>query len=164
MPRAQHVMDGLSRAWDLARVPNRKEQLGHAIVPGEEAREGVGNKDGVLGNFRLAEGIDPLAEGPDHGERQTTELDLLADGLRLRAIERVGEGLGDDGYFVTRPFVSVFKEAAGEDVQIADIKVLPGHAQHQDVALLAAGYSDAIMELHHRRRRADPRHQPPYGV
>ena len=53
---------------DVGRIGHREVELLHRVSRGEEPRRGVRDQDGVVGDFRLAEGINPLAESAHHDE------------------------------------------------------------------------------------------------
>ena len=83
VPRLQHIMNFFGRPRDFGRVRHGKEQLFHGVAGGKEARHRIGNQHGVIGNFRLAKGVNPFLEGANYGEGQAAEFDLLPDGCIL---------------------------------------------------------------------------------
>ena len=72
--------------------------------------------------------------------------------------------MGDDRDFVTRLGIGIVEEAARQHFQVANVKILPGNAERQDVALLAAGDGNAVVVFDQRRSVADTRYLLAYGI
>ena len=141
-----------------------KKSCCHRVRRGEEARHGIRNEDGVVGDFRLPEGIDALAERTHYHERQAAELDHLTDRRIGRAIHGVGQVLRDDRHFAAGLGVVVFEETARKHVEIAHPEIFCRDAEHQHIALPAAGHSHAVVQLDQRGGRRDVRHLLAYRV
>ena len=62
-----------------------------------------------------------------------------------RTVECGGQLLRDDRDLVARLGIGIVEEAARQHFQVANIQILPGNAEHQDVTLFAAGNRDAVV-------------------
>ena len=114
--------DCLRGGVDVAGVLHGEEDLLDVVGAGEVAGDGIGDQDGLVADFGLAEGVDALSEDADDGEGDAADGDGLADGAVGGAVEGFGEGVTR-----RRPWrgevVLIVEEAAGEDFEIADVFV-----------------------------------------
>src|SRR5581483_9687718 len=164
MARLEHGMDLVGGAGDISGIGHGEEQLLDVVGPGEEARDGIGDEHGVVGNLGLAEGFDALAEHANDGERKPAEADVAANGIVGAPKLVVGKRFRYKSDFIARVGVVVVEEASGEHQQVADLRVFGRDAEDHDVALLASGNADAVMQFDERRGGANAVHFLAHGM
>src|SRR5271166_6678893 len=97
MARLRDCLDFFGRLFHVVLIAYGEEDVLHIVGSGEIAGDGVRNKDGLIVNFRRAEGIYALLKGSDDGKGKAGELKGLIDGRVGSAKHLAGEGLSDYG-------------------------------------------------------------------
>ena len=68
MSRLNHLVNFILGVGHFVHAADGEVDLFYAVGAGEIARDGVGDQNGLVGDFGLAEGVDALLEGADDGE------------------------------------------------------------------------------------------------
>src|SRR6266849_7295923 len=138
-------MAGLNHALNLGgdwnhqrRIGRREENLLHRGRFLEIADHGVGNQHGVVGHLGLSEGVHALAEGPDDGERQSAQLQRLAERSLLGTVELDRQFRSYNADFVVGLRILLVEETSRENDNVTNLLVFWVHAHDLQVSLLAS--------------------------
>ena len=106
----------------------------------------------------MPEGVHPLFECAHDGEWQAAELEHLAHGVLLRAVQLLGHFLGDHADFVVGLLVLSVEEPARDHDEISNDAVLGEDSQNLNVALFTVADGHTLIELDDGRCGNDARH------
>src|SRR5260370_29067652 len=138
-------MAGLNHALNLGgdwnhqrRIGRREENLLHRGCFLKIADHGVGNQHGVVGHLRLPECVHALAEGPDDGERQSAQLQRLAERSLRGTVEVDRQVRSYNADFVVGLRILLVEETSRENDNVTNLLVFGVHAHDLQVSLLAS--------------------------
>ncbi len=155
MARLQHALDLQCSRGHHGRIRHREVDHVHGGRVGEVAADGIGDQQGIVHDFRLAESFDTFLESSDDGKGQAGELDHFADGGGSRAIDLNRHLIRDHAHFVMGLGIILVEETAGRHDQVPDPQVFGIHAKNLYVLFFAIPHGNALFEVDHRRSRYD---------
>jgi hypothetical protein len=141
---AVRVSHAVGRAGAVAAFENLLHARGHAVhllgrarlhihgidaLDGREvAQHGDRHQDGIALDFGLSHGVAALVKGPDHGELEAIETDLLIQRGGAGAVHGLGERIAEQDDFLAQRQVARVEAAPGADGDVA----------HGDVGIVGA--------------------------
>ncbi len=152
MPALENLSHLFRYRFHILRLPHLHVQRIDALHADEVLLHRDRNQDGFGIQFRLAEALDLFLERADHGELQIVNLDLLAYGRVLAAIQPLRQLVRQQRNLLTQIDIARVEKPSGEHHEIADRLVVFVRAQHENPFLFPVQEHRVVVGLDSRRR------------